>query len=555
MKKVFITTPIYYVNARPHIGHAYTTIACDTWARYQRLAGREVFFLTGTDEHGDKIVKAAAAEGKTPEAYCDEISGAFKSAWQKLGLTPDDFIRTTEPRHKAVVQQILQKIYDAGDIYAGEYSGKYCFGCERYLTDKELNDKGECETHLTVPQVISEKNYFFRMQKYLPIWKAQLQQNPSHVEPQGFRNEVLGTIDELIKNGEDLSISRPKTRLEWGIEIPFDKDYVTYVWFDALINYVTAAGYPVTLSESKGDKNSAVVLSPSKGDADAEVMHRQAPKTETQSGSQHDFNDWWANAYHMIAKDIVKPHGVYWPTMLIAAGIPVYKRLSVHGYWLGFADQKMSKSLGNAKDPLELAGKIGNDALRFFLMREMNFGSDARFSEEIMVNRLNANLANDLGNLVQRTLSMLKKYECGPNPESAPHASAAGIDASLKTMKADYIKYFENFEFHNAIESVFLVIRSLNKVVDDYKPWSLAKENMAECALLLNTLFRAISVVLIYLKPVLPEKTEALLPLLGVSTEQSFPESLAEVKFPPQKLDTWPMLFQRMELSANLPPN
>jgi methionyl-tRNA synthetase len=509
-QKVMITTPIYYVNARPHIGHAYTTIACDTWARYQRLAGREVFFLTGTDEHGDKIVKAAAAEGKTPQAYCDEISGAFKSAWQALGLTPDDFIRTTEPRHKAVVQQILQKIYDAGDIYAGEYSGKYCFGCERYLTDKELNEKGECAVHLTVPQIISEKNYFFRMQKYLPIWKAQLQQNPSLVEPQGYRNEVLGTIDELIKNGEDLSISRPKTRLEWGIEIPFDKAYVTYVWFDALINYVTAAGYP-------GD----------------------------------DFNAWWAGVHHMIAKDIVKPHGVYWPTMLIAAGIPVYKRLVVHGYWLGFGDQKMSKSLGNAKDPLELAGKIGNDALRFFLMREMNFGSDARFSEEIMINRLNANLANDLGNLVQRTLSMLKKYACGPNPQAAPHESTTGIDESLKKLKGDYERYFENFEFHNAIEAVFTVIRSLNKVVDDYKPWSLAKENMAECALLLNTLLRAIAVVLLYLRPVLPEKTAELLAILKVTSRQEFPEALSEVSFAGQKLETWPMLFQRMESKAD----
>lgn len=528
-QKIFITTPIYYVNARPHIGHAYTTIACDTWARYQRLAGREVFFLTGTDEHGDKIVKAAAAEGKTPQAYCDEIAGAFQSAWQTLGLSPDDFIRTTEPRHKAVVQQILQKIYDAGDIYAGEYSGKYCFGCERYLTDKELNDKGECETHLTVPQVISEKNYFFRMQKYLPIWKAQLQQNPSHVEPLGFRNEVLGTIDELIKNGEDLSISRPKTRLEWGIEIPFDKDYVTYVWFDALINYVTAAGYPST-GTGGGD-----------------------PKEVTGQAQNSRFHDWWANAHHMIAKDILKPHGVYWPTMLIAAGIPVYKRLSVHGYWLGFADQKMSKSLGNAKDPLELARKIGNDALRFFLMREMNFGSDARFSEEIMVNRLNANLANDLGNLVQRTLSMLKKYECGPNPKSAPHASAAGIDASLKAMKADYTRYFENFEFHNAIEAVFVVIRSLNKVVDDFKPWSLAKENMAECALLLNTLLRAISVMLLYLRPVLPEKTAELLSILQVTAKQEFPEALSEVSFVGQKLETWPMLFMRIDLKVDSP--
>lgn len=509
-QKVMITTPIYYVNARPHIGHAYTTIACDTWARYQRLAGNEVLFLTGTDEHGDKIVKAAAAEGKTPQAYCDEISGAFRSAWQALGLSPDDFIRTTEERHRIVVQQILQKIYDAGDIYAGEYTGKYCFGCERYLTEKELNDKGECETHLTLPQVISEKNYFFRMQKYLPIWKAQLQQNPTLIEPQGYRNEVLGTIDELIKNGEDLSISRPKSRLEWGIEIPFDKEYVTYVWFDALINYVTAAGYP-----------------------------------------KSEFNGWWANVHHMIAKDIVKPHGVYWPTMLIAAGIPVYKRLVVHGYWLGFADQKMSKSLGNAKDPLELARTVGNDALRFFLMREMHFGSDARFSEEIMVNRLNANLANDLGNLVQRTLSMLKKYDCGPNPDAAPHASAAGIDASLKELKSEYQRYFENFEFHNAIEAVFTVIRSLNKVVEDYKPWLLAKENMAECALLLNTLLRAIAVVLLYLRPVLPEKTAEFLAILQVASKQEFPEALSEVSFAGQKLDAWPMLFQRMDSKAD----
>lgn len=507
-QKIMITTPIYYVNARPHIGHAYTTIACDTWARYQRLAGREVFFLTGTDEHGDKIVKAAAAEGKTPIAYCDEISSAFRAAWQKLGLTPDDFIRTTEVRHRVVVQQILQKIYEQGDIYAGNYTGKYCFGCERYLTDKELNDKGECATHLTVPLVISEKNYFFRMQKYLPLWKEQLLKNRAQVTPEGYFNEVLGTIDELIKNGEDLSISRPKSRLEWGIEIPFDKDYVTYVWFDALINYVTAAGYPSEL-----------------------------------------FTAWWSGAHHMIAKDILKPHGVYWPTMLLAAGIPVYRRLVVHGYWLGFADQKMSKSLGNAKDPLELADKIGNDALRFFLMREMHFGADARFSEEIMVNRLNANLANDLGNLVQRVLSMLKKYDCGPDPDLPSHASSTAINQSLQALKEDYQQYFENFEFHNAIEAVFAVIRSLNRAVDEHKPWVLAKEDPAACAALLNTLLRAICAVLLYLRPVLPEKTEKLLAILQVTSAQEFPESLHEIRFAAQRLESWPMLFARMELS------
>lgn len=504
--KKFITTPIYYVNAKPHIGHAYTTIACDTWARFERLNGNDVFFLTGTDEHGDKIVKAAAAEDKTPREYCDAVSNEFRSAWQKLGLTPDDFIRTTEERHKKVVQTILQKIYDAGDIYAGEYTGNYCFGCERYLTDKELNEKGECATHLKKPEVISEKNYFFRMQKYLPQWKEALLKNPSQISPEGYFNEVLGTIDELVKNGEDLSISRPKARLTWGIELPFDKDYVTYVWFDALINYVTAIGYGTP-----------------------------------------EFEDWWAVAHHMIAKDILKPHGVYWPTMLLAAGVPVFKRLVVHGYWLGFADQKMSKSLGNAKDPLDLADKLGNDALRFFLMREMNFGSDARFSEEIMMNRLNANLANDLGNLVQRTLSMLKKYECGPDPKTQPHSSRTAIDAALKTLRSDYLRYFENFEFHNAIESVFVVIRLLNKLVDDFKPWALAKENMPECAAFLNALVQAIAAVLLYLRPVLPEKSAEFLTLLKVRSAQEFPESLEEVTLAEQKLETWPIFFQRIE--------
>ncbi|MBV6493036.1 MAG: Methionine--tRNA ligase [Turneriella sp.] len=502
-----ITTPAYYVNARPHIGHAYTTIACDTWARYQRLTGNDVFFLTGTDEHGDKIVKAAAEQGKSVEEYCDEIAGEFKSVWQSLGISCDDMIRTTEVRHKKVVTEILQKIYDAGDIYAGEYTGKYCFGCERYLTDKELNGKGECEVHLKVPEVISEKNYFFKMQKYLPIWKEMLLKNSSLVQPEGYYKEVLGTIDELVKNGEDLSISRPKKRLKWGIEIPFDKDYVTYVWFDALINYVSAAGYGAS-----------------------------------------SFGVRWSGAHHMIAKDILKPHGVYWPTMLLAAQIPMYKRLIVHGYWLGFQDQKMSKSLGNAKDPLELSAWLGNDALRFFLMREMNFGGDARFSEEIMVNRLNANLANDLGNLVQRTLSMLKKYECGPAPSAKLHQSGDTIHAALKTLKKDYHQRFESFEFHNAIESVFVLIRLLNKIVDEYKPWQLAKENLPECVSLLNTLLRAIVIVLLYLRPVLPEKTADLLSLLKVKSDEEFPDTLTAVHFAEAKLDTWPMLFQRIEI-------
>ncbi|MCX7632152.1 MAG: methionine--tRNA ligase [Turneriella sp.] len=506
--RVMITTPIYYVNARPHIGHAYTTIACDTWARYQRLSGRNVFFLTGTDEHGDKIAKAAAAEGKSPQEYCDSIAAEFRAAWQKLGLTPDDFIRTTEERHQKVVKFVLQKIYEAGDIYAGDYTGKYCFGCERYLTEKELNEKGECATHLTVPQLISEKNYFFRMQKYLPRWKELLLEDRTRIVPESYTNEVLGTIDELIKNGEDLSISRPKSRLSWGIGIPFDNDYVTYVWFDALINYLTAIGYP-----------------------------------------EPSFMAFWENCHHMIAKDILKPHAVYWPTMLLALGVPIYKRLVVHGYWLGFADQKMSKSLGNAKDPLELAGKIGNDALRFFLMREMHFGSDARFSEEIMFHRLNSNLANDLGNLIQRTLAMLKKYGFGPEPGHALHPVAENIDTELNKLHQEYTRAFENFAFHDAIEAVFVLIRNLNRTIEEHKPWQLAKENPAQCAALLNTLLRAIVAVLLYLRPVLPEKTAEFLHLLQAESKEEFPKSLATVAFKTHRLESWPVFFQRLEAS------
>src|SRR5712691_5810713 len=366
----YLTTPIYYVNARPHLGHACTTIMADAMCRYRRLAGDRVYFLTGTDEHGDKIAQAAAKAGVTPQAYADEIAAAFKHTWRRLHITNYYFIRTTEPRHKKVVQQILQTLHDAGEIYFGEYGGNYCFGCERFYTDKEVVD-GKCPDHQTPLTFIKEKNYFFRMSKYQAWLVKHLEDNPGFIQPERYRNEVLGFLREPL---QDLSISRPKTRLQWGIPLPFDDQYVTYVWFDALINYYSAVSDP------------------------------DNPKTL----------GLWEYVEHLIGKDILKPHGVYWPTMLKAAGIPLYRRLNVHGYW-SLGGGKMSKSIGNVVEAFQLTDKYGHDAFRYFLLREMNFGLDATFSEEAFVGRLNADLANDLGNLVSRATTLLARFGAIPN--------------------------------------------------------------------------------------------------------------------------------------------
>lgn len=505
-KPFYISTPIYYVNARPHIGHAYTTIACDTLARYHRLNQRDVFFLTGTDMHGDKIVKAAEKENMSAENYAEVTANLFQNAWKELGLTPNDFIRTTQDRHKKTVQKILSYIHSKGDIYTDFYEGLYCFGCERYLTEKEIDEEGKCPTHLTAPQLIKEKNYFFKMQKYLPVLKEYLQKNKQVIKPDIYRNEVLGTIDELLAGKEDLSISRPKSRLQWGISLPFDDTFVTYVWFDALINYVSALDYP------EGD----------------------------------NFKKYWPESVHMIAKDILKPHAIFWPTMLLAADIPIFKHLAVHGYWLGWGDLKMSKSLGNAKDPVELAKSLSNDALRFFLMREMNFGSDAKFTEEAIYRRLNTDLANELGNLSQRTLSMLKKYNCGPDSDAPEHIVMNELEESASAMKKNYHTAFDEFQFHKAIEAVFTIIKQMNKITDDNKPWSMAKENSTELKPLLNTLLKAVVFCMYYLRPVLPEKTMLFLETLGLSPDLPFPENIRSIKLQSMNLAEWPMLFARM---------
>jgi len=469
----YVTTPIYYVNAKPHLGHVYTTVIADVLARFHKLLGDHVFFLTGTDEHGDKIMETAKKLGKTARELADENSQRFRDLWPQITIENNRFIRTTEPDHVKTVQGILQKVYDNGDIYFGEYGGHYCTGCERFMTETEMAD-GKCPIHQTDLTFVQEQNYFFRMEKYRPWLIEYIHNNPGFIRPERYKNEVLGMLREPV---DDLCISRPKKRLSWGIELPFDSNFVCYVWFDALINYLTGINYP-------------------------EGEH---------------FSDFWGQAQHLVGKDILKPHAVYWPTMLKAMGAEPYRNLNVHGFWNVDAT-KMSKSLGNVVDPLEMKGKYGVDAFRYFLVRDMVFGLDSNFSEEALIERYNADLANDLGNLVSRSTSMLAKYFDGilPEPEASPQEADRELkDLALK-VTTDYTAKMQALELHTALMSVWSLISALNKYIDKSAPWELAKKDAQRLGSVMYHLMECIRFVSILISPVMPGISHKILDLMGI---------------------------------------
>ena len=470
-KTFYITTPIYYVNDIPHIGHAYTTILADVLSRYQKQIGNDSFFLTGVDEHGQKVQEAAKKRGVNPLQHCDEMAKRFTSLWQELHISNDDFIRTTEQRHQKVVKKILNIVNDAGDIYADEYVGLYSISEERFITEKE-SESGQFRDI----KKLKEKNYFFKMSKYQDQLIDHINNNPKFIQPEHRKNEILGFLKQPLN---DLCISRPKSRLDWGIELPFDSNYVTYVWFDALINYITAPGY---------------------------------------GEDSQEFQKFWPASMHLIGKDILTTHAVYWPTMLMAAGIKLPKTIFAHGWWL-MKDEKMSKSSGNVINPLDLIEDYGVDPVRYYLMREMVLGHDASFSKESFITRYNSDLANDFGNLLSRVSTLINKNYEGIIPNVSDFSPLEiEIQHSSREVVKNFDSHMSNMAINEAIEEALQFVRSINKYFEQSVPWKVVKDDKISAGTILYTGAEALRIAAVLLSSIMPERTKNLFLVLNTTS-------------------------------------
>jgi methionyl-tRNA synthetase len=479
-RKFYITTPIYYVNARPHIGHAYTTLACDTIARRQRLLGAETFFLTGTDEHGQKIERAAQAAGKTPQQYADEISAEFRQLWKRMGISNDDFIRTTEDRHKKRVQELFRKIRDNGFIYKGTYTGQYCVSDELYVDGAQPGDP--CPTCGRITETVHEENYFFKLSAFQHKLLA-LYANPEFIRPEARRNEVISFVRSGLR---DLSISR--STFSWGIPVPDDPKHVIYVWLDALANYITAIGYG-----------------------------------SSHAGAQEAFKKFWPADVQMIGKEIVRFHCVYWPAFLMAAGLSMPKAIVAHG-WLLFEESKMSKSRGNIVRTETILDVLGSDALRYFLLREVVFGQDGSFSFDALVQRYNSDLANGLGNLASRTLTMINRYFKGEIPYPSHAASKTAADDAIAEVARKTIRefgtLFDQFQFSRALEVAWALVAAVDKYIVENEPWALGEkqdeDSRSRLATVLYTAAEALRIATALAHPVMPDATAKIWSQIGL---------------------------------------